>query len=89
MAEPKISITLNQYTTDILSKAEEMWPELSGNQSAIIRKVVADWNRLRCENGGKTAQTNARLDKHERILQKICAKLDIELEITDYGANDT
>lgn len=80
MAEPKTAISLNQYTLEILDRAEVLWPEFSGNRSAIIRKIIADWDRNRNEHGGKTSQTHYRLDRHERILQMICAKLGIDLE---------
>lgn len=78
------SIRLGKHATQILrDKAAPLWPEEDDNVTGLVNKIIADWSRLRCENGGKTAQTNARLDRHERILQKICAKLDIELEVIE------
>lgn len=79
--EIRQSIRLVRHTTNILrTEAEPLWPELEGNITGLINKIIADWSRNRNEKGGKTTQTNARLDRHERILQCICDKLDIDLE---------
>lgn len=61
MAESKISISLNEHTVGILAKANEMWPELSGSQSVIIRKIIADWDRLR-ENGGRSERMERKVE---------------------------
>lgn len=78
------SVRLNKYTATILrNRAAPMWPELEDNVTGLINKIIADWDRMRDENGGRHTQTNVRLDRYERILKKICDKLEIDLETID------
>ena len=77
------TITINEEIIAIIGRAAIVWPELSHNTSALIGKIIADWDRIRAEGGGKTQQINARLDRHEEllsthtmILNRICAKLE-------------
>lgn len=87
--EIRQSIRLVRIATQILrEEAEPLWPELEGNVTGLINKIIVDWSRNRAKYGGKTSQTNARLDRHERILQRICDKLDIDLEAIDAPDTD-
>jgi len=76
------TITVNQEIAAIIEKAAGVWPELAHNTSALIGKIIADWDRIRAEGGGKGQQINARLDRHEEMLnahtamlERICAAL--------------
>lgn len=57
--------------------AGDIWPELQHNQSAMICKIIADWNRIRENGGGKGQLINARLDQHSIMLQMIMHRLGI------------
>lgn len=55
MPDPKIAITINQDALDTLDEAAQAWPELAGNRSALIRKVLADWRHNREQNSKRGA----------------------------------
>lgn len=78
MAEPKTAVSLNQHTLEILARAELLWPEFSNNRSAIIRKIIADWDRNRNEKGGRTERLEKRMNEHDRLLKLICNRLEID-----------
>lgn len=69
MTDERITIRLNEHALQVLSKAASMWPEFD-NRSELVRKVLADWDRLRNEaGGGRTSRIEAleaRADDHER-----------------------
>lgn len=50
MPKTKKAFSMNQFTIDIIDGAGEVWPELAGNRSALLGKIVADWKRSREEN---------------------------------------
>ena len=72
------TVYLNQHTLDIVEKAKTVWPETGDNVSEIIRKIIADWDRIREGGGGRMTQLSTRLDRHEMLLMLICQKLGIE-----------
>ena len=43
MPKTKKAFSMNQFTIDIIDEAGEVWPELAGNRSALLGKIVADW----------------------------------------------
>lgn len=69
---------LNQHSFDVIERAKEIWPESEGNLSEIVRKILADWDRIREKGGGRMQQVNARLDRHEMYLILICRRMGIE-----------
>lgn len=72
------TVYLNDYTMDVIEKAREVWPEVGDNLSEVIRKIIADWDRIRANGGGKVQQLSTRLDRHEMLLMLICRKLGID-----------
>jgi hypothetical protein len=61
-----------------MGRAENLWPEFQGNRSALIRKILADWDHIRNEKGGRTERLEKRMDQHDRLLKLICVRLDID-----------
>ena len=61
MPDKKIAIVINDYTVGVINEAAEIWPELAGNRSALFRKVAADWQRNRKENGGRSTRIERRM----------------------------
>lgn len=43
MPKIKRAFSMNQFTIDAIDAAGEVWPELAGNRSALLGKIVADW----------------------------------------------
>lgn len=77
MQELKIAIVINDNTLEAITEAEETWPELKGNRSAIIRKVMADWLRNREENSKYAAL--------KRIEKKVDALMEVIQGMMDTG----
>lgn len=70
----RVSFRLSDYEAEVLLVAARMWPEHEANKSELIRQVLADWRRLREDNGiGTRAQT-------ARMLRLICKHLGIDTE---------
>lgn len=67
--ELKVAIVINDNTLEAIAKAEEIWPELKGNRSAVIRKALADWLR------------NHEADSKQAALRRIEQKVDALMEI--------
>lgn len=61
MPDRKIAIVINDHTVGVMDEAAEIWPELAGNRSALFRKVAADWQRNRKENGGRSTRIERRI----------------------------
>jgi Arc/MetJ-type ribon-helix-helix transcriptional regulator len=72
--DERITVRLNEYALQVLGKAAAIWPEFD-NRSELVRKVIADWDRLRNENGGgrtaRIAALETRADDHERRLDLV------------------
>jgi len=78
------TISVNDEIDKMIQTAAQMWPEVAHNQSMLIGKIIADWDRIRSEGGGRGQQINRRLDRHELMLILICQKLGI-----DYVSRET
>lgn len=97
MTEIRTTVRLDGHTTQILDKAAGIWPEHATNRSELLRQIAADWDRIRKENGGRTAQLVRRLEAQEeqialqrlemiemkRLLGLVCDHLGIDTEIAD------
>jgi hypothetical protein len=71
------SVSFNSYVEGIVAKAHDMWPELP-SYSAVIARIIADWDNQRSEgNGGRRQQ-----------LAKIPEILEIVKEIRDERKSD-
>lgn len=78
------SIRLTPRATEVIrGKATDTWPGLKENVTGLINQVIIDWERIRDVPGGPATKVNAKLERHERILQAVCKKLDIDMEDLD------
>lgn len=69
--EIRQTVRLSPYATTIVrEKATKTWPELENNVSALINRIVADWDRIREEPGAPATRVNARLERLERALRE-------------------
>ena len=84
MAKLKRAFSVNQFTIDTIDEAGTIWPEFAGNRSALLCKVVADWQRNREENGGKST----RLEKRMLALEAEIADLKRMIEELKHDPTD-
>ena len=56
----KRSISFNEYCWGVVEKAQELWPEHADNLSALINKIIAEWDRS-YSGGGKSQRVISRI----------------------------
>lgn len=80
MSDYKVAIVINDHTLEAIAEAESTWPELKGNRSAIVRKVMADWLYNRQGNSKR-----ASLSRLEESVEEILSILKGGQHDTDHG----
>lgn len=87
--EKRTTIRLNTYALSAVDRAADLWPEHADNLSELIRKIIADWSRLRDEHsGGRMARIvalEARADDHDRRIDLIERHLEATNNDTDHA----
>lgn len=80
--EERTTISLNPYTVEILNKAAAMWPEFA-TRSELMRKILADWDRLRNEPGGGRMARIVALEHDSSVLQERIVALEERMALVE------
>lgn len=71
MPEVKATFSLNEHIMGIVDNAgRNIWPEFAGNRSALMRKIIADWDRMRNEGGGGRMARIERLEERMALVER-------------------
>lgn len=80
--DERTTIRLNPYTVEVLDKAARLWPEFD-SRSELIRKILADWDRIRNEGNGGGRM--ARIERLEARMTAMERRLEMTNDDTDHA----